>query len=151
MLHGDFEVRRRFDRPVAEVWRGFVDPDLRARWRRIPGRDSHLDLDLREGGHELLTGSFAPGGVRERIRSTTHFIDVVERQRLVYAYDVRVDELRRWASLVTVTFDDRGATTTVAHHEQYVFLAPSGDGADDVAHLRGSVPLAWNALEAALT
>jgi uncharacterized protein YndB with AHSA1/START domain len=151
VIHGDFEVRREFDWPIRDLWRAFTEADFRARWKRIPGSDSRRSYDFREGGHEVVVGSFAPSGVVEELRTETHFIDVVEGERLVFSYDLTLDGVRRWASLVTLTFQDRGESTLVTHREQYVFLSYTDDGAHDVAHLRGSVGLAWNALNVALT
>lgn len=150
MIHGTFEVQREFDRPVGDLWRAFTDNDLRARWKRIPGPNTRRSHDFREGGHEVLAGSFAPNGVMEELHTETHFIDVVDGERLVYSYELTLDGVRRWASLVTLTFDDRGDTTLLTHREQYAFLSYTDDGRHDVAHLHGSVNLTWNAIDAAL-
>lgn len=88
--------------------------------------------------------------VEER-RTETHFIDVVEGERLVFSCELTLDGVRRWASLVTLTVQDHGESTLVTHREQYVFLTYTKDGAHDVGHLRGSVGRAWNAINAALS
>jgi hypothetical protein len=60
--------------------------------------------------------------------------------------------VRRWASLVTVelTALPAGDGTRPRHAEQHAYLAYAGDGAQDIAHLRGSMNLRLNALAAAL-
>jgi uncharacterized protein YndB with AHSA1/START domain len=151
VIHGEFDAEREFDHPLRDVWAGYSDPALRARWRSIPGPRSDFSVDVRRGGVEAATGTFAPNGVEETIRAVSHFLDIVEAERLVFAYTLELDGLPRWASLVTVTLDGGSTSTRVSHHEQFVFLNYSGDGADDVAHLRGSLNLQWNRFEAAIS
>ena len=65
-------------------------------------------------------------------RSTHHATFVIERtyavpnQRIVYAYDMHLDEIRISVSLATVEFKPAGAGTRMIFTEQVVFL----DGAD---------------------
>ena len=63
---------------------------------------------------------------------------------------LHLNGVRRWVSLVTVTFESVAAGTRVRHHEQYAFLVWSEDGVHDRAHLRGSVNLSFNALDVVL-
>src|SRR4051794_8303255 len=149
-MHGEFEVVRDLTAPVEAVWDAFRDPGLRHRWRRIPGADSRLALDFREGGEETLTGSFSPTGVVETIDSRTRFLDIAPLERIVSSQALTLDGVRRWVSLVALTFEPTVAGTRLRHHEQYAFLVWAGDGSDDRAHLRGSVSLSLNALQAVL-
>ena len=117
-----------------------------------PLRGSH-ELDFRVGGHEAVSGVFAPAGEAEEALSyRSTFWDVAASSRIVFSYSVTVDGVRRWASLVTVSLSPRpdGDGTRLRHTEQYAFLAYDGDGAQDVAHLKGSMPLQLNALAVAL-
>ena len=150
MLHGEFDLIRDFATPVAGVWSAYADPDLRHRWHRIPGRDSQLTLDFRNDGSETLTGSFAASGEVEVIDSRMRFLDISPHERIVSAHVFALNGVRRWVSLVTVTFTPVEGGTRVRHHEQYAFLAWSGDGAHDRAHLRGSMNLSFNALDVVL-
>ena len=56
----------------------------------------------------------------------------------------------RWTSLVTVQLHGRSAKTQLDWTEQAAFLALTGDGGADVAHLRGGTRLRLNGLDAAL-
>ena len=150
MLHGEFDLVREFAAPVADVWSAYADPDLRHRWHRIPGGDSHLALDFRDEGSEALTGSFAASGEVEVIDSRMRFLDIAPHERIVAAHVFALNGVRRWVSLVTVSFAAVAGGTRVRHHEQYAFLVWSDDGAHDRAHLRGSVNLSFNALDMAL-
>jgi hypothetical protein len=53
--------------------------------------------------------------------------------------------------LPTPTALPAGDGTRLRHTEQYACLAYAGDGAQDVAHLKGSLPLQLNGLAAALS
>lgn len=151
MLHGEFEVVRDFSAPLVEVWSAYADPELRHRWHRIPSRDSRLALDFRTDGLEILTGSFAASGDIELIDSRRRFLDIATHRRIVSSHVFVHNGVRRWVSLVALAFEHLAdGSTRLRHHEQYTFLRWTGDGCHDVAHLRGSVNLAFNALNAAL-
>ena len=150
MITGEFSAVRVFARPLSDVWRGYSDPALRKRWRSIPGSRETFSVDFRPGGRELAEGTFAPSGTDETIRSMTEFLDIVDGERIVLASSLRVDDVLRWASLVTLVFRGEDLTTSVTHTEQYTFLAYDGDCANDEAHLRGSLNLQWNRFELAL-
>jgi uncharacterized protein YndB with AHSA1/START domain len=74
----------------------------------------------------------------------------VPDERVVFSYHLTVDDVRRWASLVTIELAPRDGGTSLRHTEQYVFLAYTADGAHDTAHLQGGTRLQLNALAAAL-
>ncbi|HZY75193.1 MAG TPA: SRPBCC domain-containing protein [Jatrophihabitantaceae bacterium] len=146
MLHGEFEVSIGLGASPADVWAAFSDPAIRERWASIPGKESSFELDFRPGGHEIARGTFAPNGVPERIQLERWLLEIEPERRLVSAYRLVLDGVARWASLVTVTLDTGDTGTTLTHHEQYAFLAWTGDGSDDRAHLRGATQLSLNRL-----
>jgi hypothetical protein len=82
-------------------------------------------------------------------------MDVAAGSRVVFSYSVTVDGVRRWTSLVTVSLSalalPSGDGTRLRHTEQYAYLAYDGDGTQDIAHLKGSLPLQLNGLAAALS
>lgn len=150
MITGEFSAERVFARPLTDVWRGYSDPELRALWRSVPGSRSRFSVDFRVGGREVAEGVFAPSGVDEAIVARADFLDIVDRERIVFASSLRLDGVLRWASLVTLAFGGGDTGTSVTHTEQFAFLAYDGDGANDVAHLRGGLNLQWNRLDVAL-
>jgi uncharacterized protein YndB with AHSA1/START domain len=155
VLHGSFTVERDLAAPPSRVFAAYADVSVRRRWFRMPGdplRGSH-ELDFRVGGHEAAAGVFAPTGeAEEALEYRSTFWDVEPDARIVFGYSVTVDGVRRWASLVTVSLSalPAGEGTRLRHTEQYAYLAYAGDGAQDIAHLKGSMPLQLNALAAAL-
>ncbi|TVY99972.1 hypothetical protein EAS64_40190 [Trebonia kvetii] len=156
-MHGSFAVQRDLAASSDNVFAAYADVSLRRRWFRIPGDPSRAfhSLDFRVGGGEESRGVFAPLGdlgPEERVSYRSVFWDVVPGSRLVFGYELVLNEVRRWVSLVTVELSPlaSGAGTRLRHSEQYVFLAYSEDGAQDVAHLKGSTQLQLNGLAAAL-
>ncbi len=158
VLHGSFTVQRDLAASPDRVFSGYSDIAVRRRWFRMPGdpsRGSH-ELDFRVGGHETAAGVFAPTGeAEEALEYRSTFWDVSAGSRIVFSYSVTVNGVRRWASLVTVLLSARplpsGDGARLRHTEQYAYLAYDGDGAHDVAHLKGSLPLQLNGLAAALS
>jgi uncharacterized protein YndB with AHSA1/START domain len=148
VLHGSFTVTRDLNAPLPRVWDAYSVQKSRAAWRRIPGPDSVLTLDFRVGGWERLTGNSAATGTPEAIASHALFLDIVPLERIVAAHEALLDGVRRWVSLISISFAPAGDGTRVTHTEQYTFLAWADDGAHDLAHLRGSTQLAFNGLAA---
>ncbi len=156
-LTGSFAVERDLALPPERVFAAYAEPGLRRRWFRIPGDpDRHRhELEFRPGGVEISTGRFAPSGVdgtEELIEYRSVFWDIVPAARIVFGYELAVDGVRRWVSLVTVELSalDGGAGTRLRHTEQYTLLAYAGDGRQDIAHLQGGTQLQLNGLAAAL-
>ncbi|MCK9893652.1 SRPBCC domain-containing protein [Frankia sp. AgB32] len=168
VLHGSFTVQRVLALAPARVFAGFADEALWSRWTRLPGPagTAWSELDLRPGGSALARNTFVAGGHAERLENRARFLDVVPDARIVYAYEAVVNDVCQWVSLVTVELgtgtERRGAAgervaggagqggTVLTWTEQYAFLVLRGDGADDVAHLRGGTLLRLNGLESAL-
>jgi uncharacterized protein YndB with AHSA1/START domain len=134
--------------PPDRVFAAFSDPSLRKRWFRVPSEPgaSHHELDFRVGGHEIARGAFAPAGVREHIEYRSQFVDIVADRRIVFSYQVILDGRPRWVSLVTVELAPDDGGTHMSRTEQYAFLAYTGDGQQEVAHLKGSTRLQLNGL-----
>lgn len=149
VIHGTFTLPADLNAPPARVFAAYADPGQRPRWFRMPGR-THYELDFRVGGREISRGEFAPMGEPERLEYHAVFGDIVPDERLVFSYATTVNEVRRWVSLVTIELAAADGGTRLRHTEQYAFVAYSGDGSGDTAHLRGGTRLQLNALAAAL-
>jgi uncharacterized protein YndB with AHSA1/START domain len=160
-LTGSFSVERSLAAPPERVFAAYAEPELRRRWLRIPGDPArrYYELDFRPGGHEVRRGRFAPAGIagtEELIEYRAVFWDIVPGSRLVFGYELALDGVRRWVSLVTVELSlvpgetrADGAGTRLRHTEQYAYLAYC-DAAREIAHLKGSTALQLNGLAAAL-
>ena len=128
VAHDTFVIERTYDAPVAEVFRAWADPKLKAHW--FAGSTEALgagyDLDFVVGGREVNRGG-PPGGPIYTYESRFH--DIVPEQRIVYTYEMYADEARISVSVATVEFRREGATTHLVLTEQGVFL----DGHDTAA------------------
>jgi uncharacterized protein YndB with AHSA1/START domain len=124
--HGTFVIERAFAFARSVVFAAWADPVAKARWFTGPAQWRQLDreFDFRVGGHERLSGG--PPGGRVSIFSSSYY-DIVQDERIVYAYDMRLNEARISVSLATVEFKADGAATQLIVTEQGVFL----DGYDD--------------------
>jgi len=141
--------------PVDEVFAAFADFDRRRRWFRLPGRrtdESVHDFDFRVGGSEVLRGSFTLPDRTELLDHRLRYLDIVPRQRIAIAQELRIDDVLRSISLVEWEFTplaggvDEG--TRVDYLEQYVFLDVIGDGGPEHGERRGGTRLMLNGLKA---
>jgi len=128
VAHETFVIERSYDSPVAQVFRAWADPVVKARWfagsAEALGAGYHLDF--RVGGGEVNRGG-PPGGPVYRYES--QFRDIVPERRIVYTYEMSADDDRISVSVATVQFQAEGATTRLILTEQGVFL----DGHDTPA------------------
>jgi len=128
VAHDTFVIERTFDAPVAETFRAWAEPKLKARW--FAGSTDALgagyELDFRVGGHEVNRGG-PPGGPVYTYDS--EFRDIVADQRIVYTYEMHAGDDRISVSVATVEFRSLGSKTQLILTEQGVFL----DGHDNAA------------------
>ncbi|MFI6865428.1 SRPBCC domain-containing protein [Nocardia sp. NPDC050406] len=152
--HGTTSLTREIAAPPRRVFALFADPALRQQWFRIPSEPgkSHYALDFRVGGGETGGGVFAPMGEAERIEYRSRFLDIVPDTRLVYSYELFLNDQRRTIAQVTVELAPQGPDHThLTYTEQFVLVGFDGTGDQDFAHQRGMLPLMLNGLEVVAT
>ena len=128
VAHETFVIERIYDVPVAQVFRAWADPILKARWfaGSADALGAGYELDFRVGGREVNRGG-PPGGPLYTYES--EFRDIIPEQRIIYTNEMFADETRISVSVATVQFRSQDATTQLVLTEQGVFL----DGHDTVA------------------
>jgi uncharacterized protein YndB with AHSA1/START domain len=128
VAHDTFVVERTYDVPVAQVFRAWTDPRLKARWfaGSADALGAGYELDFRVGGREVNRGGPLGGPV---FTYESQFNDIVPEQRIIYTYEMYADETRISVSVATVQFRAVDATTQLLLTEQGAFL----DGHDTVA------------------
>lgn len=141
----DFTIERRFRQTPAQTFRAFADPELKRRWFGAPDSwsDVRRELDFRVGGSELSVGRDTGGTVHE-FRSRYH--DIVEDTRIVFAYDLLLDDRLISVSLTTVELRPDGDGTHLVFTEHGAFL----DGLEDPAEREHGTGLLLDNLEAFL-
>jgi uncharacterized protein YndB with AHSA1/START domain len=124
---GAFSLERVFKATPAQVFQAFTDPEAKQRW--FSGGDDQTiverTMDVRAGGRERLVGRWKSG-------LTTHFdavyFDVVADRRLVYAYEMHLDERKISVSLASVEIEPDAAGVRLKVSEQGVFFNGYQDG-----------------------
>jgi uncharacterized protein YndB with AHSA1/START domain len=125
--HATFTIERVFDAKPARVFKAFADPKAKAAW--FGGGDEWAqggrELDFRVGGRERLSGRPKGGGPIHSFDAL--YQDIVPDERIIYSYDMHMDDKRISVSLATIELKPAGGGTRLVFTEQAVFL----DGHDD--------------------
>jgi uncharacterized protein YndB with AHSA1/START domain len=143
--HATFVIERTYDASPAQVFGAWADQKAKARWFVGPDEweASDHELDFRVGGRERVSGG-PPGGPVHAFDG--HYQDIVPDQRIVYTYDMHLDQTRISVSLATVELKPAGAGTRLIFTEQGVFL----DGFDKPAERENGTRALLDNLGAAL-
>ena len=134
VAHATFCIERTYPASRAQVFKALSDPAAKAKW--FTGGTGYTllarEMDVRPGGREHVKGRQA-SGVVTTFDAVYH--DIVADERLVYAYEMHLDERKISVSLATLELIPAGAATRLVMTEQGAFL----DGYDDAgSRERGS-------------
>ena len=126
--HAEFTIERRYDCTPSQTYSAFADPELKRQWFANAGGfdDFHWELDFRVGGGEISRGGSA-GGTYHEFRSRYH--DIVDGERIVFAYDLLLDDRLVSVSLTTVELFADGDGTRLVFTEQGAFFGDPDDPA----------------------
>ena len=127
VVHATFHLERSYDAPIARVWQALTDENAKQKWfGGTPGRWELMErhMDVRAGGRERLKGRWE-GGVVSTFDAIYH--DVIPNERLVYSYEMHLDDKKISVSLATLQLKGTDGKTTLMVTEQGAFL----DGYDD--------------------
>ncbi len=147
VVHATFQLERTYDAPVARVWAALTDEAAKAKWfGGSPGAWELLErhMDVRVGGRERAKGRRWEGGVVSTFDAIYH--DVIPNERLVYTYEMHLDDKKISVSLATMQLKAEGAKTTLTVTEQGAFL----DGYDDAGSREEGTAYLLDALGASL-
>jgi uncharacterized protein YndB with AHSA1/START domain len=143
--HATFTIERVYDATPARVFAAWANPDAKRRWFAGPEEweNGAYELDFRVGGRERAAGG-PPGGPVHSYDG--RYQDIVPNERIIVAYDMRMDETRISVSLATVEFKPAGSGTRLSFTEQGAFL----DGHDDPTERERGTRELLDALDAEL-
>ena len=130
--HATFVIERSYDASPELVFEAWADPVAKARWFSGPAdwtRSEH-ELDFRVGGREVNRVASPDGPV---YTYEARYQDIVADMRIIYSYDMYLDDRRISVSLATVELERDGAGTRLIFTEQDVFLDDL-DSADQREH-----------------
>jgi uncharacterized protein YndB with AHSA1/START domain len=124
--HATFVIEREYPAKLDAVWHALTDEDARAQW--FGGGADAFDTkehshDFRVGGHTVEEGKWH-NGPKSRFFST--YTDIVDGHRMVFTYDMWIDDRHLSTSLTTITLEPDADTTRLTFTEQGVFF----DGID---------------------
>jgi uncharacterized protein YndB with AHSA1/START domain len=124
--HATFVIERVFNAPAARLFAAFAEPQMKARWFAGPDEwdKSQEEFEFRVGGHERMSGG-PKGGTVHRFDAV--YQDIVPNERIIYTYDMHLDDRRISVSLATVEFKPEGAGTRLIITEQGAFLDDHDD------------------------
>jgi uncharacterized protein YndB with AHSA1/START domain len=144
-VHGTFTIERVFKASPALVFRALTDEAAKARW--FEGGEGYTtlkrEMDVRAGGREHVQGRWASGLVST---FDAVYFDVVPNRRLVYAYEMHLDDRKISVSLATLDLEPVAAGTRLRMTEQGAFL----DGYEDGGSREHGTGLLLERLEASL-
>ena len=129
VTHAEFTLERHYDHSPERAFSGFADPELKGRWfaRTRDWEDFFWEMDFRVGGTEVSRGGRGGGRFNE-FRSRYH--EIVENERIIYAYDLLHDHRLISVSLTTIQFAPDGDGSLVTFTEQGAFFDGPGAAAE---------------------
>jgi uncharacterized protein YndB with AHSA1/START domain len=146
VVHGSFRLERSYPASREQVFKALTDPDAKAKW--FIGGAGYTTLarhmEVRPGGREHLQGRWESGVVSTF--DATYF-DVIPNERLVYAYEMHLDERKISVSLASFELRAEGTGTRVVLTENGAFL----DGYDDAGSRERGTNMLLDALGGYLT
>jgi uncharacterized protein YndB with AHSA1/START domain len=133
VVHATFTVERIYNAPPEKVFHALSDKNAKARW--FEGGEGYTvlerDMDFRPGGRDRLKGRWENGRVST---FDAIYFDIVPNERIVYAYEMSLDDRKISVSLATIELAPTQTGTRLVLTEQGAFL----DGNDDGSRERGT-------------
>jgi uncharacterized protein YndB with AHSA1/START domain len=141
--HAAFTIERRLSAPPALAFSGFSKLERKQKWFGCsPKGEAVHELDFRIGGRELWSGQVHAVAHRNE----TIYFDIIENERIVFAYSMTFAGHPMSVSLTTITFAADGAGCLMRFHEQGVFF----DGAADAEERERGTAIGLDLYAAAL-
>lgn len=124
--HATFVVERTYPASPARVFSAFADPEIKRRWFAGPEdwSQDEVEMDFRVGGREVNRGG-PKGGPISSFES--QYLEIIPDERIIFAYDMHLDDIRLSFSLTTIELHPEGSGTRLTLTEQGAFL----DGHED--------------------
>jgi len=128
VTHHSFTIERELPHAPARVFAAWADPKAKAAWFAAP-RDACTEVirehEFKVGGKERLKGQWNTGRT-----SDFHCVyqDIVPDRRIVYSYNMYVNDEKLSVSLATIEFEPSGKGTKLILTEQGAYLDGHQDG-----------------------
>jgi uncharacterized protein YndB with AHSA1/START domain len=144
-VHGTFVIRRTLAYGPDLVFAAWASPAGKSQWLVGPPgwHEQERRMDFRVGGQERLVGSFPNGKVHT---FDARYLEIQPRERIIYSYEMHLNDVRISISLATIEFKTKGSGTELVITEQGVFL----DGYDDLRSRERGTQILTDQLERCL-
>ena len=121
--HGQFTHERTYRANPEQVYAAWSEVGAKAHWFVGPEgwRELRREMDFRVGGHELLQGQGC-GGPEYVTLYTARFHALATASRIVFVYDMHINDVHHSTSLATVEFTPASGGTRLRFTEQVAFL-----------------------------
>jgi uncharacterized protein YndB with AHSA1/START domain len=128
VTHHSFTIERELPHAPARVFAAWADPKAKAQWFAAPKSlctEVIREQEFKVGGTERLKGQWNTGKV-----SDFHCVyqDIVPGRRIVYSYNMYVNDEKLSVSLATIEFEPSGKGTRLILTEQGAYLDGNQDG-----------------------
>jgi uncharacterized protein YndB with AHSA1/START domain len=147
VVHDRFDIERTYPVAPDRVFAAWANLEFKRQWFNgdgEPGSIGEHTLDFRVGGGEHLIGHIAGGPT---FRYDAVFQDIVDGERIVWSYDMHLDDRRISVSVATVEISGVPGGSRLVLTEQGAFL----DGLDTNAQRHQGTEELADALGAWLT
>lgn len=129
VTHADFTIERAFRASPARVFAAWATAEARATWFVGGSGWTQLlrEFDFREGGRERVIGRKGSGTISDFHCS---FVEILPDRRIVFAYEMFLNDVRVSVSLATIQLWPEGKGTRMKLTEQGAYLVaydPQGD------------------------
>jgi uncharacterized protein YndB with AHSA1/START domain len=121
VTHSTFSLERTYDASPARVFAAFADPEQKAQWFAGPEEWEQpvFEFDFRVGGREMNSGGPKGGPVHH---FAALYYDIVPDERIVYSYEMHLDDKRISVSLATIELTPAAEGTRLTLTEQGAYL-----------------------------
>jgi len=121
VTHGTFSVERVYRHSPARVFHALSDEATARRWRAEGDgwEVSEFRIDFRLGGGEISRFSYQGG---PEIRLDAQYHEIVQDERIVFAYRMAIGEQALSASLTTIELFDEAGGTRLVQTEQGAYF-----------------------------
>lgn len=121
IIHDTFTLERTYDASLGDVWRHWVDPELRAKWFRAPDGWQLIERNnnFKVGGGEVLRGKM-PDGTKTSFASTYYVIE--PEKFIVSAYIMHINDVLLSMTLATMDITPAGKSTRLRYTEQGAYF-----------------------------
>ncbi len=121
VTHATFVIERTYPASPQRVFAAWATPEAKGRWFVGPDewKSSGHQLEFKVGGREHLAGG--PKGGPVHVFDAV-YQDIVPDTRIIYSYEMHLDDKRISVSLATVELKPEGKGTRLVFTEQGAFL-----------------------------